>query len=152
MLDAGKKAPDFTLLDQDGSKVKLSSFRGKKVVLYFYPRDMTPGCTKQACNLRDNHADLKKAGIVVLGVSPDAPERHTKFIAKYELPFTLLADPECKVLEKYGVWGEKKLYGRTFLGVKRTTYLIDETGKIVEVIKKPKVGEHTAQVLDGFSG
>lgn len=149
-LEPGKKAPAFSGKTFDGKALKLSDFAGKKVALYFYPKDDTPGCTKQACNLRDNFAALKKKGVVVIGVSPDENTRHQKFTEKYELPFPLLPDPEHKILEKYGVWGEKSLYGKVFDGVVRTTFLIDEGGKIVDVIKKPKVGEHAEEILERF--
>ncbi len=150
MLNEGDKAPDFTVKDQDGKSVKLSNYKGKKVVLYFYPRDMTPGCTKQACSLRDGFSDLKKKKIVVLGVSTDDEKSHQKFIEKYELPFTLLADTEQKVSEKYGVWVEKNMYGKKYMGIKRTTYLIDENGKIVKILKKVNVSDHADEVLKAF--
>ncbi|MFZ9889539.1 MAG: thioredoxin-dependent thiol peroxidase [Myxococcota bacterium] len=149
-LEVGKKAPAFSGKTHDGTSIKLSEFLGQKVALYFYPKDDTPGCTKQACNLRDNFALLQKRGIVVIGVSPDDNARHQKFTEKYDLPFPLLPDPEHKILEKYGVWGEKSLYGKVFDGVVRTTFLIDEAGKIVDVIKKPKVADHTAEILARF--
>lgn len=139
-------APDFTLPDQNGKPVALSSFRGKKVVLYFYPKDDTPGCTKEACSLRDGHGELLTLGAVVLGVSPDKPESHTKFIEKYNLPFTLLSDPEHKVMEAYDAWGEKSLYGKVSIGVKRTTYVISESGVIEKVFKKVDTEAHFAQV------
>jgi len=151
MLTEGKVAPKFTAKDQDGNKVKLADYKGKKVVLYFYPRDMTPGCTKQACSLRDGFSRLKKQNIVVLGVSTDDEAKHQKFIAKYDLPFTLIADTENKVSEKYGVWVEKNMYGKKYMGIKRTTFLIDEDGKIAKIMKKVKVGEHADEVLAGFA-
>lgn len=151
MLNEGDKAPDFAVKDQDGKSVKLSNYKGKKIVLYFYPRDMTPGCTKQACSLRDGFAELKKNKIEVLGVSTDDESSHQKFIAKYELPFTLLADTEQKVSEKYGVWVEKNMYGKKYMGIKRTTFLIDENGKIVRVLSKIKLDEHADQVLAEFA-
>ena len=150
MLNEGDKAPDFTVKDQDGKNVKLSNYKGKKVVLYFYPRDMTPGCTKQACSLRDGFSKLKKNNIEVLGVSTDDEAKHQKFIEKYELPFTLLADTEQKVSEKYGVWVEKNMYGKKYMGIKRTTYLIDENGKIVKILKKVNVSDHADEVLKAF--
>lgn len=151
MLNEGKAAPKFTAKDQDGNKVKLADYKGKKVVLYFYPRDMTPGCTKQACSLRDGFSELKKQNIEVLGVSTDDENKHQKFIAKYDLPFTLIADTENKVSEKYGVWVEKNMYGKKYMGIKRTTFLIDEDGKIAKIMKKVKVGEHADEVLAGFA-
>ena len=150
MLEVGDKAPSFTAKDQNGNKVKLSDFKGKKVALYFYPKDDTPGCTKQACSLRDGFPRLKQEGIEVLGVSPDDEESHQKFIEKYDLPFTLLADNDKKLVNKYGVYGERNLYGNKFMGVKRTTFLIDETGKIVKIGKRVKVAEHADEVLSAF--
>ena len=145
-LKEGNKAPDFTAVDQNGKKVKLSSFKGKKnVVLYFYPKDMTPGCTTQACDLRDNHKKFKNT--VILGVSIDSTERHQKFIGKYDLPFTLIADTDKKVVEKYKVWQEKKLYGKTFMGIVRTTFIIDKTGTIQKIMPKVKVKTHLEDVL-----
>ena len=146
VLKEGIKAPDFTAIDQDGVKVKLSSFKAKKnVVLYFYPKDMTPGCTTQACNFRDQHKKFKDT--VILGVSIDSSERHQKFIAKYDLPFTLIADIEKKVVQKYGVWQEKKLYGKTFMGIVRTTFIIDKAGTIQRIFPKVKVKNHIEEVL-----
>ena len=130
MIEVGKKAPDFTLKDQDGNKHKLSDYKGKPVVLYFYPKDNTSGCTKQACSFRDSFATFKKKGIEVLGVSIDDEKSHTKFIEKYDLPFTLLADTGKKVVEKYGVWKEKNMYGRKYWGTVRKTFLIDADGKV----------------------
>ena len=145
-LKEGNKAPDFTAIDQDGAKVKLSSFKGKKnVVLYFYPKDMTPGCTTQACDFRDQHKKFKDT--VILGVSIDSNERHQKFIAKYDLPFTLIADIDKKVVQKYKVWQEKKLYGKTFMGIVRTTFIIDKTGTIQKIFPKVKVKTHIEEVL-----
>ena len=146
VLKEGIKAPDFTAIDQDGAKIKLSSFKDKKnVVLYFYPKDMTPGCTTQACNFRDQHKKFKDT--VILGVSIDSSERHQKFIAKYDLPFTLIADIEKKVVQKYGVWQEKKLYGKTFMGIVRTTFIIDKAGTIQKIFSKVKVKNHIEEVL-----
>lgn len=147
MIEEGKKAPAFSLKNQDGETVKMSDFAGKPVVLYFYPKDDTPGCTTEACGFRDEHAQLKKAGAVVLGVSPDNEKRHAKFAAKYELPFTLLADTEHEVAEKYGAWGEKSLYGRKYMGIFRVTFLIGPDGKVAKVWPKVKPAEHAAEVL-----
>lgn len=147
LLTKGDAAPLFTGKDQNGEEITLSEFKGKKVVLYFYPRDMTPGCTNQACNLRDNYSLLQEKGIVVLGVSPDSEARHQKFIAKHTLPFSLLADTEKKILTAYGVWGPKKFMGKTYDGVHRTTFLIDEEGKIANIITKPKTKQHSEEIL-----
>ena len=146
-LSEGDKAPDFKTKDQNGKSVSLKDFHGKKVVLYFYPQDDTPTCTIEACNLRDNYDDLKKAGLVVLGVSPDDTINHKKFEEKYELPFTLLEDPEKKIIDSYGVWGEKNLYGRKYMGLFRTTFLIDENGIIFKIFKKPKSKIHSEEIL-----
>jgi peroxiredoxin Q/BCP len=146
-LQEGDKAPAFTGIDQDGKKVSLSSFKGKKVVLYFYPKDLTSTCTVQACNLRDNYKSLTKKGFVVIGVSPDSVELHQKFIGKHELPFILIADTEQEILKKYGVWGEKSMYGRKYMGVIRTTFVIDEKGKIAKIFLKPKSAEHAQEIL-----
>ncbi|CAI2717878.1 thioredoxin-dependent thiol peroxidase [Nitrospina watsonii] len=146
MIKEGNKAPDFTAPDQDGNKVKLSAYKGKKnVVLYFYPKDMTPGCTTEACDFRDLHKKFKDTQ--VLGVSIDAPERHQKFIEKYDLPFTLISDVDKKVVEKYGVWQEKKLYGKTFMGIVRSTFLIDKQGVVRKIWPKVKVKGHAEEVL-----
>lgn len=147
-LKEGDKAPDFTSTDQNGKAISLKDLKGKKVVIYFYPEDDTPTCTKEACNLRDNYALLKKKGIVVLGVSPDTEKKHKKFEAKYSLPFTLIADPDRVILNKYGVWGMKKFMGREFMGTHRTTFLINENGKIDHIIEKVKSGTHTQQILE----
>lgn len=146
-LTTGDKAPDFTGIDQNGEKVSLKDLRGKKVVLYFYPKNFTPGCTTEACNLRDNYLDLKEAGMEVIGVSPDDGESHKKFEEKYELPFTLVADPDKKIIEKYGVWGEKNMYGKKSMGLFRTTFLIDEKGVIYKIFKKPKTAVHSEEIL-----
>lgn len=148
-LKEGDKAPDFTGIDQDGKKVKLSSFKGKKVILYFYPKDLTSTCTVQACNLRDNYAVLTKKGYVVIGVSPDDVKSHQKFIEKNDLPFLLIADTNQEILNAYGVWGEKSMYGRKYMGVHRTTFVIDQKGKIERVIIKPKSSEHAQEILKG---
>lgn len=152
MLTIGKKAPDFTLKDQDGIKRRLSDYRGKPVVLYFYPKDDTPGCTREACSFRDNFADFQNKGIEVLGVSIDDEKSHMKFREKYSLPFTLLADPDKKTVEKYGVWVEKNMYGRKSWGTARKTFLIDEDGKIKHIFNKVKTDIHAQEVLDVMSG
>ena len=146
-LKEGDKAPGFTTKDQDGKAVSLKDFLGKKVILYFYPEDDTPTCTIEACNLRDNYDDLKKAGFVILGLSPDDTIKHKKFEKKFDLPFTLLEDPEKKIIDKYGVWGEKNLYGRKYMGLFRTTFLIDEKGIIFKIFKKPKSKIHSEEIL-----
>jgi peroxiredoxin Q/BCP len=150
-LQEGDKAPAFTGKDQDGKKVSLSGYKGKKVVLYFYPEDDTPTCTVQACNLRDNYALLKKAGFTILGISPDEEKKHKKFEGKYELPFTLVADPDHAIIDKYGVWGEKLLYGRRYMGLHRTTFLIDEKGIIRKIFLKPKSKQHAEEILKAWS-
>jgi thioredoxin-dependent peroxiredoxin len=147
MPDVGEKAPAFSLQDQSGKTVKLSDFKGRKVVLYFYPKDDTPGCTREACAFRDEHSGLQKAGAVVLGVSPDSGPSHARFAGKYKLPFPLLADTDHTVSEKYGAWGEKTLYGRKFMGITRSTFLVDEAGKVARVWPKVKVDGHVDQVL-----
>jgi peroxiredoxin Q/BCP len=149
-IQEGKKAPSFTAVDQDGEKLKLADFKGKKLALYFYPKDDTSTCTVQACNLRDGFKMLEKKGITVIGVSPDDGKSHLKFIAKHKLPFRIIADTDKKLVEKFGVWGEKQLYGNKYLGVFRTTFLIDENGVVVKVIVKPKVKEHAAEIAAGF--
>lgn len=149
-LTEGKKAPAFNSTDQNGNKVSLSQFKGKKVVLYFYPEDNTPTCTEQACNLRDNFSALKKAGIEVLGVSPDEVAKHKKFETKFNLPFTLLADPQHTIIDKYGVWGEKQMFGRKYMGLLRTTFLIDEQGIIKKIFLKPKSKQHTEEILNAW--
>lgn len=146
-LKAGDKAPDFTTTDQDGNSVKLSSLRGHKVVLYFYPRDMTPGCTAEACNLRDNYRALSRAGYEVLGISTDSEKTHQKFIAKEQLPFRLLADTDKRVHNLYGTWVEKSMYGRKYMGTARKTFVIDEKGTIEHVIDKVNTKDHAAQIL-----
>lgn len=146
-LQEGDQAPDFEVNDQNGQPVKLSDYKGKKVVLYFYPKDNTPGCTAEACNLRDNYSHLQKAGYEVLGVSTDNEKSHLKFIEKQELPFTLLADTEKHIHEKYGTWVEKQMYGRKYMGTARVTFLIDENGNIEKIIQKVKTKDHTAQII-----
>jgi peroxiredoxin Q/BCP len=147
-LKVGDPAPPFETRDQDGNPVRLSDFAGKNVVLYFYPKDDTPGCTAQACNLRDNYDALLAKGYAVLGVSVDDETSHQKFQKKYNLPFPLLADTDHKMVEAYGVWGEKSMYGRTFMGIKRTTFVIDGQGTIADLIEKVDTKEHTAQILN----
>ena len=149
MVKEGNKAPDFSAKDQNGEKVKLSSFKGKKnVVLYFYPKDMTPGCTTEACDFRDQFKKFKSTEI--LGVSIDSPERHQKFIEKHDLPFTLISDVDQKVVNKYGVWQEKKLYGRTFMGIVRSTFIIDKSGVVRKIFPKVKVKGHIDEVLEAL--
>jgi peroxiredoxin Q/BCP len=150
MLKEGNKAPDFTAKDRDGNKVKLSDYKGKRVVLYFYPKDDTPGCTKEACSFRDADDVFNSKGIKVFGVSTDDEKSHQKFISKFQLPFDLLADTDKKIVEKYGVWGEKSMYGRTYMGTLRKTFLIGEDGKIVKIFDKVKVAEHADEVLAAF--
>lgn len=146
-LQAGDKAPQFKGKNQDGEVISLSDLKGRKVVLYFYPKDSTPGCTAQACNLRDNYEELLLSGYVVLGVSPDSEKSHQKFIKKYSLPFPLIADTDNKIAEDYGVWAEKSMFGKKYMGIVRTTFIIDEKGKIEEVISKVDTAEHTTQIL-----
>ena len=146
-LKEGDKAPAFSGVDQDGNKIALKDYKGKKLVLYFYPEDDTPVCTVQACNLRDNFALLKQHGISVVGVSPNDSREHKKFESKFSLPFTLLADPDKKTIDKYGVWGEKLMYGRKIMGIHRTTFLIDEKGIIRKIIFRPKNKAHAEEIL-----
>jgi peroxiredoxin Q/BCP len=150
MPKVGSVAPNFAAKDENGETVRLKDLRGQKVVLYFYPKDDTPGCTKEACSFRDSFADFKKRDIKVLGVSKDSEASHKKFAAKYKLPFTLLADPDHSIADAYGVYGEKKFMGRTYLGVKRVTFLIDEKGKVKKVFEKVKPEEHAKEVLEAF--
>ena len=150
-LREGDKAPVFSGIDQQGKKVTLADYIGKKVVLYFYPQDDTPTCTVQACNLRDNYALLKKHGFEVIGVSPDDTDKHKKFKTKYKLPFTLIADTSHKILEKYGVWDQKQLFGHQYMGVLRTTFVIDEKGRIAKIFLRPKTKEHAAEILKSQS-
>lgn len=148
-MNIGEKAPELLGLDQNGEEIRLSNYRGKKVVLYFYPKDNTPGCTAQACNLRDNYSDLQKAGYEVIGVSVDDAKSHQKFIAKHELPFTLIADTDKQLVETFGVWGEKSMCGRKYMGTFRTTFIIDEEGNIERIIapKQVKTKEHAKQII-----
>jgi peroxiredoxin Q/BCP len=151
MVAEGELAPDFTLTSDSGEPVTLSSFRGRTVILYFYPKDDTPGCTAQACGIRDSYDDFEQRGAVVLGVSPDEQSSHVKFKQKYGLPFTLLADPEHEVAEQYGVWGERKYMGKTYMGVERSTFLIDEDGRIAKVMRRVKPDTHAADVLEALA-
>ncbi len=146
-LKKGDIAPDFAAVNQDGEEVSLADFKGKKLILYFYPKDNTPGCTNEACNFRDHYNYWLKKGFAVVGVSPDSIASHQKFIAKYRLPFPLLSDPDKKIIRAYGVWGLKKLYGREYEGLIRSTFVIDEEGKIEEVFGKVKTKEHTEQII-----
>ena len=151
MLEIGKKAPDFSLPDHNGVKHKLSDYRGKPVVIYFYPKDDTPGCTKEACSFRDSFVEYKKAGIVVLGISVDNEKSHAKFIDKYNLPFILLSDTDKKVVEKYGVWVEKNMYGKKYWGTARKTFVLDKEGKLLRVFNKVKPDNHASEVLQVLS-
>jgi thioredoxin-dependent peroxiredoxin len=148
MIQAGTIAPDFNEKDQQGNTVSLSAFKGKKVVLYFYPKDDTPGCTAEACSFRDNYDSLTEKGFVVIGVSPDNEKKHAKFVEKYSLPFTLVADTEKNIANAYGVWGKKKFMGKEYEGVFRTTFVIDENGIISHVIDKVDTKDSTAQLLE----
>jgi peroxiredoxin Q/BCP len=148
MVEIGKKAPDFVLPDRAGTKHRLSDYKGRPVVLYFYPRDDTPGCAKEACSFRDGFSDFKKRGVEVLGISIDDEASHGKFIDKYKLPFVLLSDKNKKVVEKYGVWVEKNMYGRKYFGTVRKTFLINKDGKIVHIFNKVKPENHAQEVLD----
>jgi peroxiredoxin Q/BCP len=150
-LKEGMKAPGFEGIDQNGNTVKLSDFKGKKVVLYFYPKDNTPGCTAEACNLRDNWDSFSDKGFTVIGVSPDNEKSHKGFAGKYSLPFPLIADTSKTILNDYGVWGEKKMYGRSFMGVIRTTFIIDEKGIIEKIITKVDTSGHTKQIFDLYN-
>lgn len=146
-LKIGDTAPEINSVDQNGSRITIEQYKGKKIVLYFYPKDMTPGCTVQSCNLRDNYNSFTDKGYIVLGCSADSPEKHQKFINKYNLPFSLISDAKKEVLNAYGVWGPKKFMGRTFDGINRTTFIIDEEGKIINIIEKVKTKEHASQIL-----
>tara|TARA_R110002167_G_scaffold240296_1_gene445521 strand:+ start:249 stop:722 length:474 start_codon:yes stop_codon:yes gene_type:complete len=147
-IEAGAKAPAFTLKDDAGNKVKLADLKGKPVVLYFYPRDDTPGCTKEACNFRDQYSELEKLGVALYGVSPDDAESHAQFREKYSLPFPLLVDANHAVSEKYGAWREKNMYGKKSMGIQRSTYLIDAEGKVAKVWKRVKVDGHDSKVIE----
>lgn len=151
MVKEGTTAPAFKTTDADGETRSLKDFRGQKVVLYFYPKDDTPGCTKEACSFRDAFSKFKKRGIAILGVSPDSEKSHQKFATKYKLPFTLLADTDHSIADAYGVYGEKKFMGRTYMGIHRTTFLIDEKGKIKKIFDKVKPEDHADEVLEAFS-
>lgn len=152
MLEAGTKAPDFTLMDKDGNTIRLSDFLGKKVVLYFYPKDNTPGCTRQACAFAASYEQFKTQNIVVIGISKDSAASHLKFAQKYDLPFILLSDPELQAIQAYDVWQEKKLYGKVSMGVVRTTYIIDEQGIIEKVMPKVKPDTNAAEILAYLAG
>lgn len=150
-LIEGKKAPSFTGVGHNGEKVSLPEFRGKKLVLYFYPEDDTPTCTVQACNLRDHYNALLKAGFQVVGVSPNEPEDHKKFKEKYNLPFPLIADPKHKIIDKYGVWGEKQMFGKKYMGLLRTTFVINESGVIEKIFHRPKSAVHAEEIIKSVS-
>ena len=149
-LKIGDKAPDFTGTDQNGKTINLSDFKGKKLAIYFYPKDNTPGCTVQACNIRDNYSALMNNGIQVIGVSADSGLSHQKFVDKFNLPFPLIADEDKKVIEAFGVWGPKKFMGKEYDGIHRTTFLIDESQSILGIIEKPKTKEHAEEILEIF--
>ena len=150
MIEEGKKAPAVSLKDQDGKKVSLNDFKGKNIVLYFYPKDNTSGCTKEACNFRDDFPHFKKLKAVILGISPDSIESHKKFADKFELPFRLLSDEKKQVLDKYGVWKEKSMYGRKYMGVERATFIIDNAGKVRKIFRKVKVADHNKEVIEAL--
>ena len=150
ILEEGQKAPAFKGLDQNGNTVSLADYKGKKLVLYFYPEDDTPTCTIQACNIRDNFSALKKEGIHIIGISPDEAKKHKKLEAKYQLPFTMIADTNHAIIDKFGVWGEKQLYGRKYLGLHRTTFLINEKGIIKKVFLRPKNKQHAEEIMQAW--
>jgi peroxiredoxin Q/BCP len=152
LLAVGTPAPEFTTTDQDGKRRALSDFKGKKVILYFYPKDNTPGCTKEACAFRDHFAEFRQLGVEILGVSVDPAKSHQSFVRKHDLPFTLLADTDKRLVETYGVWGEKSLYGKKYMGTNRVTYLIDEAGKIAAVFPKVKPDTHAEEILAVLQG
>jgi len=149
-LKEGEKAPAFSGKDQNGDKISLADYKGKKLVLYFYPQDNTPTCTEEACNLRDNFSLLKKEGFTILGVSPDDEKSHKKFETKFSLPFTLIADTDHKIIDKYGVWGEKQMFGNKYMGLLRTTFLIDEKGTIRKIFLKPKSKQHSEEIIKAW--
>lgn len=151
IVQEGKKAPAFEGIDQNGNLIALKNYLGKKVILYFYPKDDTPTCTTQACNLRDNYSALLEKGFQVIGISADSVKKHKKFETKYHLPFPLIADEDKKIIEAYNVWGEKKFMGRTFMGILRTTFLIDENGRVKKIIQKPEAKNQTEQVLEAWN-
>jgi peroxiredoxin Q/BCP len=151
MVEEGKPAPDFALTSDEGATVRLSELRGKPVVVYFYPKDDTPGCTAQACGIRDNYDGFGERGAVVLGISPDDESSHVKFKQKYGLPFTLLADPDHKVADAYGVWGERSMYGKKYMGIERSTFVIDPEGNLSKVMRRVKPDTHAQQVLDALA-
>ena len=151
MVEEGKPAPDFELMSDEGKSVRLSQLRGQPVVVYFYPKDDTPGCTKQACGIRDSYDAFGERGAVVLGISPDDETSHVKFKQKYGLPFTLLADPDHKVADEYGVWGERSLYGKKYMGIERSTFVIDGDGNVSKVMRRVKPDTHAQQVLDALA-
>ena len=151
MVEEGKPAPDFALTSDEGATVRLSELRGKPVVVYFYPKDDTPGCTAQACGIRDNYDGFGERGAVVLGISPDDESSHVKFKQKYGLPFTLLADPDHKVADAYGVWGERSMYGKKYMGIERSTFVIDPEGNVSKVMRRVKPDTHAQQVLDALA-
>ena len=150
-LKEGSKAPDFTGIDQNGNRITLDDFAGKKLILYFYPKDNTPGCTAEACNLRDNYETLLKKGYAIVGVSPDSEKSHKGFAGKYSLPFPLIADTTKEILNDYGVWGEKQMYGKSYFGVIRTTYVIDEKGIIEKIVTKVDTSGHTEQIFNLYN-
>src|SRR6516225_9697134 len=150
-LREGDQAPAFSGIDQQGRKVSLEDYKGKKIVLYFYPQDDTPTCTEQACDLRDNYGVLRKKGFIVLGVSPDSEKSHLRFEKKFSLPFTLISDPDHQIIDRYGVWGEKQLFGRNYMGLLRTTFLIDEQGIITHIFLKPRSRQHTQEIIRAWS-
>jgi len=149
-LKIGDQAPEFSSKDQHGNTISLNDYKGKRVVIYFYPKDDTPGCTAQACNIRDNYSTLQTEGIVILGVSADSEKKHQKFIEKHSIPFSLLADVDHTLLNLFGVWGEKKFMGRVYDGIHRTTFVLDESHTIIEIIEKPKTKDHTAEILTAY--
>lgn len=150
-LNVGDKAPEFVALDEFGQSISLTDFLGKKVILYFYPKDMTPGCTAESCNLGENYSLLQEKGFIVIGVSPDSSKSHQKFIGKYNLPFSLIADEDKAVIKAFGVWGPKKFMGKEYEGVHRTTFIIDEDGIIEKVFTKVKTKDHTHQILESYN-